>query len=192
MRRVFTVAAWASAVLALGMAVLLARSFWTCDALGVKYRALTGPFTYKSSLFISNQGTIHAVLGQPTQLFDEPEPGALGYWRHAVWPEDPWLEPNHTTWIVPSVSIATNANIDDGSRARVSTLELALLFGLWPIWRVYRYLRARRRILRALCVNCGYDIRASDTRCPECGSPIAIGKDAGQIPHQDGGSGVVI
>lgn len=35
-----------------------------------------------------------------------------------------------------------------------------------PIWRSAR---RRRRMKRGLCANCGYDIRASHDRCPECG-----------------------
>jgi hypothetical protein len=40
----------------------------------------------------------------------------------------------------------------------------------WTIARLRGYVRARRRSRRGLCVACGYDLRASAQRCPECGT----------------------
>jgi hypothetical protein len=43
---------------------------------------------------------------------------------------------------------------------------------LWLIRREHRRLRAKERFEMRQCVSCGYDLRASDSRCPECGFPI--------------------
>ena len=55
-----------------------------------------------------------------------------------------------------------------------------LLFALTataPTMRGLRWWKRRRRIRGGLCLNCGYDLRESPDRCPECGVAMAgIGK----------------
>lgn len=50
-----------------------------------------------------------------------------------------------------------------------------LLCAILPAWWLLIFLRARKRAARirsGQCPNCGYDLRASAERCPECGMPI--------------------
>jgi len=61
----------------------------------------------------------------------------------------------------------------DGTRVRRALyLPHWLLVGatmVAPVWRVRQRVRARRRAAVGHCPRCGYDLRATPDRCPECG-----------------------
>ena len=46
-----------------------------------------------------------------------------------------------------------------------------VVFGLMFVYlRFFRDYRRRKRVKLRLCVKCGYDLRGSKERCPECGT----------------------
>ena len=59
-----------------------------------------------------------------------------------------------------------NAQVPAWMAAAATGLPAALILGV----RTYRALRRRHRIRKGCCSKCGYDLRASPDRCPECGT----------------------
>jgi hypothetical protein len=50
--------------------------------------------------------------------------------------------------------------------------SVALLSGVIAVYLTRRYNTWQVRRRAGLCENCGYDLRASSDRCPECGAAI--------------------
>ncbi len=85
-------------------------------------------------------------------------------------------ENNRNKWLVGGYNgLRTTWLPSLGSPGKSLYLPLwmpTLLFGLWPAWLLLPLHRRRKRKKLGLCVKCGYDLRASKERCPECGTTI--------------------
>lgn len=61
---------------------------------------------------------------------------------------------------------------------RPKPIRMSALFGaavvlsLYPMLYFFRGSPRQRRRRKGLCVVCGYDLRGSGERCPECGNPV--------------------
>ena len=85
-----------------------------------------------------------------------------------------WLPKYRDGW-------TTSAAGTDGKRVTIKVREHVVIVPLWiptfgfvtALWfsiPLSHYGRRRKRKKLGLCVRCGYDLRASEDRCPECGT----------------------
>ena len=51
-------------------------------------------------------------------------------------------------------------------------ITVGMIGGLVDLHRHYRDVRHRARTKRGLCICCGYDLRSTPRRCPECGLAV--------------------
>jgi len=79
----------------------------------------------------------------------------------------------------PPVGSAGDEPWDWSPPARYWQIEMPywspiVLLSLLPLWNLLRLRRRAWLKRRGRCVGCGYDLRATTHRCPECGLPTAI------------------
>jgi hypothetical protein len=177
-----------SLLLLLATAVIWVRSYWVSDRLTWDEWPENRSFLDEKSIWCSRAGVRFAATRYLTANFIPPDDV---HFRHdqettTVYKalEDGWLDhnffptPRHysalgSEW-VPRSTVKLNRFVSEYCVLESIKFPLyfpCLLFAIFPAQYVLRLCR-RRRIARrrvpGLSLSCGYDLRASSGRCPEC------------------------
>ena len=199
-RRLLTLLSALSLLLCVAAAVVWVRSYFVGEALiwnGVRREAGKSQEVLWSVNVWSAQGGVgvyHDQLWMPAGFYARADTFDWARDRMRVYPYVPipqlqrgryvqglgvtlfeWR--GEQTW--PTMDLASPA-ASNPARERVLILPYwlpVLLTALLPAWAALHWRRARRtasRLRGGLCPQCGYDLRATPGRCPECGAAAAV------------------
>jgi len=174
------------ALLAIATAGLWGRSFWTGDQVGgILTRHLTNECVSWTLSVDTGRGGVrlyYSRVAYPDTAVSRPywglnPPGLRTFHIAYVNPQNPATQPNsRQIWSFFGFArqYETWKNFQDATvHAYVVPLPLVTLLLAIPSMLVWLgpYRRARR-LRNNLCVKCGYDLRATPDRCPECGEVL--------------------
>src|SRR5690242_14587447 len=180
-RRLFNLAAAVSLVLCVGAVALWVRSYWYLDG------EQLWPDAQRTWIIESGEGGLFFQQSRATAPIWQQRaglryPSGRQHWSRQIrgfpWGFGPWSwrmagfaygsRSTPAPWSVapPGTSITDHC-------VRVPHAFLVAAFALLPVILLYRSLRARHIRHHDLCPTCGYDLRATPERCPECGTATA-------------------
>jgi hypothetical protein len=192
LRRLFTAASVVSLLLCAAVAGLWIRSYSTRDS----YFTENGDrdFTFESNSgvlrFVEHRGGLPKNIYPPCGFthnkpypvtFNPPNPGEPGIRSQLQVPGLSWLisDGGRVTApigippsLIPPGSLPSPFTFYPSIKANVSYWLLIALAGIPPAMRLFAWWRYRHPQENGCCPACGYDLRASAGRCPECGTPI--------------------
>ena len=197
-RRLFTAASVISLLLCIGTAAIWLQSYREWDEIGVRsIRWDPGPwdntvgFSYHDwdvvggwthgELYVRHSRGIGIALTfgtyTPAQSMKDHPQGV-----HFTWEPDGVPMPLETSLSTAvdhwwhGFSYWDNPPAEDPAWIIVTPLWFVLAaFGVLPTtWCIRRFSHISRRRKPGLCTACGYDLRASTDRCPECGTAIPV------------------
>ncbi|MDB5358585.1 MAG: hypothetical protein JWN24_5038 [Phycisphaerales bacterium] len=165
-RRLFTLLSALSLLLFVATCVMWVRSYWQGDEFTVLRRS-EADCRIAQYNFYSGRGVIY--VARVVYVFGTPEQAARfgppsGILRGSL---DPALVPlDGRGALAPRMG----ADRSGAAYAIIPDWCVALPLLIPVAWWIIRAHRIRRRRLRMECPSCGYDLRATPDRCPECGA----------------------
>jgi hypothetical protein len=188
LHRLFAIISVISLLLCLATVVLWVRSYWIADGF-TKYGydestaiySLYGRFTY-----YDQDDSIMTTMGLWPRLHQ------VGHWKYS--PDEDVAAPDtgERTWfnrLGVAVQWREKVPIPASSNRPILGSRTRLIFPHWLLatalcllpacWGISRF--RRKAGTRGKCRQCGYDLRASKDRCPECGTIIPVGNQAGSV-----------
>jgi hypothetical protein len=177
-RRAITCVSCLAAVLFVGVALLYVRSIWVADQVthvavlkegqpallrGYKARSYHGHLFFSRIECDDNSGIYgRSDLGWHVKI----EPAARISFPHAH-------NAIERLGFVAGTEGGPPVNPWRQTYAHVPHWAALLFFGVLTmplVMTVHRSIRAKRRAAAGQCIACGYDVRATPGRCPECGA----------------------
>jgi hypothetical protein len=169
-RRVFNISSAASLLLAVASILIWAQSYWTTQFIG-----WTGPDRFYGILSMGGllrfEGATYTdgALGWNHVSYSTPQSNPPGLWGEV-------RTRDRRGGRLTDMGIAY-ARIDynfDGRKVRhaVYLPHWAVAASLLILPAIWLRKRLRHTHLPGFCKQCGYDLRASTERCPECGTAI--------------------
>lgn len=149
-RWLFNLAAGVSLLLCLAIIALLVRSYWAVDFAGW-YDGVGGAcgMTSCSGVIAAYRDRNGFGTGQSGYYYGRDKPD---FWGAG-----------------PSFFAQVDSNL---GRTNLSVPHwfVSILLAVLPLLRWWTYHKGRQLYRAGLCVHCGYDLRATPDRCPECGT----------------------
>jgi hypothetical protein len=168
-RRPLKFAATASLLLCVATVALWVRSYSAIDIVRLRtggrwFYCSTYPASVTASTWLLSDLEAGADRSKSFELDYEALPGPRRDW-------DGYLLASTGTWQMLGFWYVRTNRVNPSYRTvRFPDWFLVVTFSVLPAIALARARRRTTRGNRGLCPNCGYDLRATPDRCPECGS----------------------
>ena len=164
-RRLFNILSVLSLLVSVGMGVLWVRSYWVLE--GVSY---TTPRSGSASIVMLR---VLSVRGYVVLTYSSDTGGQARGLQYGSQPASAGATPGRWRFSYGSGSDPARSWGEAWVPHWALLLASAILSILPAAWLI-RDRERQWRIKHGLCLKCGYDLRASKERCPECGAAIPV------------------
>jgi hypothetical protein len=172
LRRLFILGSALSLVLCLTAGVMWIRSYWKGETFTSHFPRRADPqeaFPGFHYFYFVQVSSCNGCLTSNTGKSWSPSDAATPKWAYEGFAPTPGFPPPSSQ---ERFGFYWNDGDDGLTHAGIPWCFLTALFAVLPARKTVLLRRSRTRRRKGLCLACGYDLRASKIRCPECGAAV--------------------